>query len=528
MPVKFAPLEKHPNLVFGLVGPIGVDLEYIQQSISDALTSYNYRSHLIRVSQAMLAISSSVQIEDSDLCKSYNTKMDYANDIRTSYESKDILAAVSIGAIRNKRRELGESSTSLSEEQGDAFIIRQLKTPEEILLLRAIYGRLFVQISIYGSRQQREANLVAQLKMHSRGTKDEAVARSEAAELITRDTKELADFGQNLGNAFPLGDLFIDSNDRVGATAEISRFISAFFGNNEISPTREEYGMYLAKSASLRSNDLSRQVGAAIFCDSGEVVSLGSNEVPKAGGGTYWTGDPSDSRDIMRGHDPNEVNKIEIFSDLIGRLYTENLLNTDLQQKEGVLSVINSLFDQNMNGVFRESRIMDIIEFGRIIHAEMSAICDAARNGTSIRNATMYVTTFPCHLCAKHIVASGIESVVYLEPYPKSYAHQLHSDSIQIEEKNDARKVIFHPFMGISPYRYRDLFERGKRKNSQGQARKWREEPRRPIVDNVVPSYLDAEAYVIAQLGEIISEKAKRVEAAPRPGKSQNETEPNL
>jgi deoxycytidylate deaminase len=57
---------------------------------------------------------------------------------------------------------------------------------------------------------------------------------------------------------------------------------------------------------------------------------------------------------------------------------------------------------------------MDALEYGRIIHAEMSAICDAARLGRSIKNAVLFTTTFPCHMCAKHIVAAGITKVVFL------------------------------------------------------------------------------------------------------------------
>ncbi|OLY81916.1 Deoxycytidylate deaminase [Smittium mucronatum] len=457
----------------------------------------------------MRDIEAPVKIVEDDVFESFNTKMDYANYLRSHYNSKDILAALSIGAIRNRRRTIRQGETAEGGEfRGLSFIVRQLKTPEEIQLLRSVYGRLFIQISIYGSPQRREDNLVAQIKINSRGTKDEVSSRSSAKSLIQRDTKEEDEFGQNLGNAFPLGDLFVDSSDRVSATAAISRFIGALFGNNEISPTREEYGMYLAKSASLRSCDLSRQVGAAIFCDTGEVVSLGANEVPKAGGGTYWTGDEFDSRDIMQGHDPNEINKVEIFADVVDRLSKEKMLSNDLLELNNTQAIVDKLFSEENNGRFRDSRIMDIIEFGRIIHAEMSAICDAARNGISVRRSNMYVTTFPCHLCAKHIVASGVRRVVYLEPYPKSYARQLHSDSIQIEEKSDANKVIFQPFMGISPYRYRDLFEKGKRKDGSGQAMKWKTEPRRPMVDNVVPSYLEAESYVVAKLTEILAEKA--------------------
>ena len=41
--------------------------------------------------------------------------------------------------------------------------------------------------------------------------------------------------------------------------------------------------MFAAKAAALRTLDLSRQVGAAIFSADGEIISMGSNEVPKAG-----------------------------------------------------------------------------------------------------------------------------------------------------------------------------------------------------------------------------------------------------
>lgn len=62
------------------------------------------------------------------------------------------------------------------------------------------------------------------------------------------------------------------------------------------------------------------QVGAAIFRPSGEVITLGCNEVPKAGGGTYWTGDPVDKLDSVEGLDPNDQRKTELLADVIDRL----------------------------------------------------------------------------------------------------------------------------------------------------------------------------------------------------------------
>lgn len=77
--------------------------------------------------------------------------------------------------------------------------------------------------------------------------------------------------------------------------------------------------------------------------------------------------------------------------------------------------------------------------------------------GVSTRGARLYCTTFPCHVCAKHIVAAGIEQVFYIEPYPKSRASRLFPDSISLETKRKER-VIFRPFVGVGPERFPDLF----------------------------------------------------------------------
>ncbi len=89
------------------------------------------------------------------------------------------------------------------------------------------------------------------------------------------------------------------------------------------------------------------------------------------------------------------------------------------------------------------------MEFGRIVHAEMSAITDAARRGLSVKDATLYCTTFPCHMCARHILAAGIMRVVYIEPYPKSMAKELYKGSLNVDDDPEADKksVAFRPFV---------------------------------------------------------------------------------
>lgn len=53
----------------------------------------------------------------------------------------------------------------------------------------------------------------------------------------------------------------------------------------------------------------------------------------------------------------------------------------------------------------------------RTAHAEMNAICNAARHGVAIDGATLYCKMEPCYVCAKAIINAGIKRVVALNKY---------------------------------------------------------------------------------------------------------------
>jgi cytidine deaminase len=132
----------------------------------------------------------------------------------------------------------------------------------------------------------------------------------------------------------------------------------------------------------------------------------------------------------------------------------------------------------------------------------MMAISDAARRGTPLKDATLFSTTFPCHVCARHIVASGVRRVVYLEPYPKSIAGELSADSVDIESGHGSQKrILFEPFVGIAPARYPAIFAKsGKRKDKAGNARRWESKRGEPIINVFKPTYIELELGVIAAL----------------------------
>ena len=68
------------------------------------------------------------------------------------------------------------------------------------------------------------------------------------------------------------------------------------------------------------------------------------------------------------------------------------------------------------------------------IHAEQNAIIQAAKLGVSIEGATLYCTHQPCIICAKMIVNSGIERIVYEKGYPDDFSLEIIAESgVKIE-----------------------------------------------------------------------------------------------
>lgn len=57
-------------------------------------------------------------------------------------------------------------------------------------------------------------------------------------------------------------------------------------------------------------------------------------------------------------------------------------------------------------------------ELCRALHAEQNAVIQAAKNGIPIEGSTIYTTTYPCVICAKMLIASGIKRIVYRGGYP--------------------------------------------------------------------------------------------------------------
>ena len=353
-----------------------------------------------------------------------------------------------------------------------AFIVRSLKNKNEEETLRALYGNKFVLIAAYSARDKRLEYLANQIAA-SRKQPLNQLNRSRAGKLVDRDEHDAqlgSDYGQNVRDTFPRADVFIDCS--LDPQLQVDRFMELLLGNPYITPSRDEYAMSLARVTALRSADLGRQVGATIATPEGEVLALGTNEVPKYGGGQYWPGDPGDQRDFQQGFDANTRQKRLIIAEALQILRNQNLLSGKTQAQFD--AILESAVSGEPGSPFKEARLMNLIEFGRAVHAEMAAITEAARRGVSIVGHTLYSTTFPCHECTRHIIATGLKRVVYIEPYPKSLARELHLDAVSIDgDSPTSNKIHFEPFVGVAPRLYFELFQATERKERNGNVKSW-------------------------------------------------------
>ncbi len=136
-------------------------------------------------------------------------------------------------------------------------------------------------------------------------------------------------------------------------------------------PSNDEYFMNMAKLVATRSTCIRRQVGAVIVKDK-RVLSTGYNGAPK------------------------------------GSKHCDEL---------GCIRV-----ELNVPSGTRH-------ELCRGVHAEQNAVIQAAYFGVSVKDSSIYTTTYPCSMCAKLIINAGIIEIVYNEGYPDDLSKELLSET---------------------------------------------------------------------------------------------------
>jgi deoxycytidylate deaminase len=462
------------ELFFAVVGHVGSGTSKVAEELKKVLESHDpgpaFDVAILKAREELVEWDAA---RDQTLAGTTNGSMAYArilqdvgDDMREDNSDHAAVARALIRRIRETRanktgQELNGSEPISPDQQPRAYILDSIRHPAEIDLLAHIYQDAFILLGVVCDEEVREDRL--------KNKKFRDVGADEVRKFMRRDAKDAPKYGQRVSDAFHLAHYFLDNTEdekRDGnpnldwkVAEQLSRLKKILTHDEVVRPEIAETAMYAAQGAQLRSACLSRQVGASVVDARGNLIALGTNEVPRAGGGVYGVDDdvdehhvPYDKRCVYRSkkYCSNTKEQKRIMEKVLSDLITSGAIEQD---KSAVVE-----------RVLAKSPIGSLLEFSRAVHAEMDAVLSLARRGLPTVATRVFVTTFPCHYCARHLVGAGVDEVQYIEAYPKSKALALHEDAIVTRSANwrspskGGHHVLFRPFVGVAPRLYPRIF----------------------------------------------------------------------
>ncbi|MDD3313020.1 anti-phage dCTP deaminase [Pseudodesulfovibrio sp.] len=474
------------ELVIAVCGAAGSGTSRIADAIEKDFRERGYDVGRVKLSETIKR-HATVEIP-ADEAERIQTLQKEGTQLRVKF-GRDVLAMLAIKGIRLNREKSNPADGSMRSPESRRFvtIIDSLKHPQEERLLRKVYGDMFYLFGVLCPEEIRIKRL-----QH-----EKSMSPATAHKITEIDKSEEDKAGQQLLDTIHLSDFFLRNTDVDSKEIRDSliRFIDLILGANTITPTIEEYGMALAYTSSLRSGCISRQVGAAIIKD-GEVISTGRNDVPKFEGGLYSANDKPDGRCFKWGTEECRNDKEKrLMKKKMADLINDRVIND------------KKFTEEDIDRICKTIGINNLIEYSRAIHAEMDALIGISRSGNaSSKGGVLFCTTYPCHNCARHIVAAGIKRVYYIEPYEKSLATKLHDDTISTAEKpsDKAEQLEIIAFEGVGPTKYSRLFRQPDRKDrDSGKVREINTRISKPYLSHPLDRFTDYEARIVEYLTSI-------------------------
>jgi len=330
--------------------------------------------------------------------------------------------------IGNKKRKKGLGKLinkclfALGKHKGKNVVVESLKNPGEIEALKKYPNA--VVIAIDTSFEQRQKRIL---------TKEYGDDLAQFKKDDNREKGEALKYGQNLQKCVDMADILMNNDQERSSPRENSLFKKSVLKYTDLIktpgdryPTDMELWMNNAYSISLKSACKKRQVGAVIVKD-GYVISSGYNKVPQ---GEKDCKDEYGSK-CYRDHVRGQLK----FCSFCGKI-----LNDELHCPDDDCD-------------FNKSKINKALDKCRSLHAEESAILQASKlGGISLKGSTMYVTTYPCKLCANKIVTVGIKEVVYVESYPDKEAIDFFKrrSDVKLTKFEGVKATAFHKLFSPS------------------------------------------------------------------------------
>ena len=95
----------------------------------------------------------------------------------------------------------------------------------------------------------------------------------------------------------------------------------------------------------------------------------------------------------------------------------------------------NRIISQGYNGFLPGCIHKSLVRDGHeqaTVHAEQNALCDCAKRGVSCKDSTAFVTHYPCIICTRLLLASGISSIKYIDDYKNDELVKYFCDQLNV------------------------------------------------------------------------------------------------
>lgn len=337
-------------------------------------------------------------------------KDEYVRQIGKKHENRHALQEFG-NKLREKdaailARKLDESEISKSPEKN--YVIESIRNPAEIKYFRDKYPE-FILIGVFADYDIRWERVKHQYS----GSKDSF----DVDEQKDQGSFEPV-YGQKISDCFFESDLILSNNEHISCDGQntayndmrdkIKGYLMALRDPSNSNPTLKETLMAAAYTSGRRSRCTKRKVGAVIADKYDRIISSGFNGVPRG---------------------------LQECRSLFGRCYR------DIKRNDVAESICSGISCKTVSIKPEDIRKhIKLLEHCRALHGEESAILNLVGRGVDLTNSTIYVTTYPCNLCANKIVQVGIKKVVYFEPYPVEEAKRIFKDA----------QVVSEPFEGVT------------------------------------------------------------------------------
>lgn len=358
-------------------------------------TSYLAKNFFEKMGYTMLSLSTILREE-------YRIKNGKTADTR-----KDLQDFGNTLRKRNPQYLAEKIDEIISKDHTKNYVIESIRNPSEIYYFRNKYPE-FILIGVFADYNVRW-NRVKDTYKNSK----EAFDKDEAKDKGVLEPN----YGQRIRDCFFESDLIIMNNENFlcnedddiynNMKSKIEAYLKALHYPQNSDPTLQETLMAAAYAIGRRSKCYKRKVGAIIVDKHNRIISSGFNGVPRG---------------------------LQECKSKYGKCYR------DIKRKEIGEKICRDLSVDIENSYNIAESSIKLLELCRSSHAEESAILNLVGRGIDLNETTMYVTKFPCNLCANKIVQLGIKNVIYFEPYPVQEEKEIFKEA----------NVIATPFEGVT------------------------------------------------------------------------------